>query len=168
MQPVIKTDISFDYRQLLIDYNQVEIPEDNSYDQNQVAITSSDGNNILVDNKFNEDYIRILEADLNLMNEWFKNTYVAEVIDRVNQKYNTTKWRFMKLTSERRAYSYHKDETKRLHIPLLTNDECFFIIEKKLYTMQQLGWLYEMDTTKHHTALNLGWSDRVHIVGAYS
>ena len=101
---------------------------------------------------------------INLM----KITYVAEVIDRVNQKYNTTKWRFMKLTSERRAYSYHKDETKRLHIPLLTNDECFFIIEKKLYTMQQLGWLYEMDTTKHHTALNLGWSDRVHIVGAYS
>ena len=57
MQPVIKTDISFDYRQLLIDYNQVEIPEDNSYDQNQVAITSSDGNNVLVDNKFNEDYL---------------------------------------------------------------------------------------------------------------
>ena len=52
--------------------------------------------------------------DLNLLNEWFKDTYVEEVINEVNKHYNTTKWRFMKLTSERRAYSYHRDETKRL------------------------------------------------------
>ena len=168
MQPIVKTNFTFDYRQLIIEHNQIEIPEDYSYDQNQVAITSFDGKNVLVDNKFNEDYKRIPEVDLNLMNEWFKDTYVAEVIDKINESYNTTKWRFMKLTPERRAYSYHKDETRRLHIPLLTNDECFFIIEKQLYEMNQPGVLYEMDTTQHHTALNLGWTDRVHMVGAFS
>ena len=98
----------------------------------------------------------------------FKNTYVEEVINKINKKYKTTKWRFMKLTPERRAYSYHKDETKSLHIRLLTNDECFFIIEKQLYEMNQPGVMYEMDTTQHHTALNLGWTDRVHMVGAFS
>ena len=166
--PIIETKFDFDHRQLLIDFNSVEIPKDSTYDQNQIAITSFDGKNVMVDNKFNEDYKRIPEIDLNLMNEWFKNTYVEEVINKINKKYKTTKWRFMKLTPERRAYSYHKDETKRLHIPLLTNDECFFIIEKQLYEMNQPGVLYEMDTTQNHTALNLGWSDRVHMVGAFS
>jgi hypothetical protein len=168
MQPIKKTNLKFDYRELLIKYNSVEIPEDIMYDQNQIAITSFDGKNVMVDNKFNEDYKRIPEVDLNLMNEWFKNSYVEEVINIINETYNTTKWRFMRLSSERRAYSYHKDETKRLHIPLLTNDECMFIIEKQLYEMNQPGVLYEMDTTQYHTALNLGWSDRVHMVGAYS
>jgi len=168
MQPIKKTNLKFDYRELLIKYNSVEIPEDVMYDQNQIAITSFDGKNVMVDNKFNEDYKRIPEVDLNLMNEWFKNSYVEEVINIINETYNTTKWRFMRLSSERRAYSYHKDETKRLHIPLLTNDECMFIIEKQLYEMNQPGVLYEMDTTQYHTALNLGWSDRVHMVGAYS
>jgi len=168
MQPIKKTNLTFDYRELLIKYNSIEIPEDVVYDQNQIAITSFDGKNVMVDNKFNEDYKRIPEVDLNLMNEWFKNSYVEEVINIINETYNTTKWRFMRLSSERRAYSYHKDETKRLHIPLLTNDECMFIIEKQLYEMNQPGVLYEMDTTQYHTALNLGWTDRVHMVGAYS
>jgi len=168
MQPIKKTKLKFDFRELLIKYNSVEIPKDVTYDQNQIAITSFDGKNVMVDNKFNEDYKRIPEIDLNLMNEWFKDTYVEEVIHTINKTYNTTKWRFMRLSSERRAYSYHKDETKRLHIPLLTNDECMFIIEKQLYEMNQPGVLYEMDTTQYHTALNLGWSDRVHMVGAYS
>jgi len=168
MQPIKKTKLKFDFRELLIKYNSVEIPKDVTYDQNQIAITSFDGKNVMVDNKFNEDYKRIPEIDLNLMNEWFKDTYVEEVIHTINKTYNTTKWRFMRLSSERRAYSYHKDETKRLHIPLLTNDECMFIIEKQLYEMNQPGVLYEMDTTQYHTALNLGWTDRVHMVGAYS
>ena len=85
MQPIVKTDFTFDYRQLIIEHNQVEIPKDYSYDQNQVAITSFDGKNVLVDNKFNEDYKRIPEIDLNLMNEWFKNTYVEEVINKINK-----------------------------------------------------------------------------------
>ena len=168
MQPIKKTKLKFDFRELLIKHNSVEIPKDVIYDQNQIAITSFDGKNVMVDNKFNEDYKRIPEIDLNLMNEWFKNSYVEEVINIINKTYNTTKWRFMRLSSDRRAHSYHKDETKRLHIPLLANEECFFIIEKQLYEMNQPGVLYEMDTTQYHTALNLGWTDRVHMVGAYS
>ena len=165
--PIIETKFDFDHRQLLIDFNSVEIPKDSTYDQNQIAITSFDGKNVMVDNKFNEDYKRIPEIDLNYMNEWFKGKYTEEVINDLNKTYETTKWRFMRLTSERRAYSYHRDETKRLHIPLLTHEDCFFIIDEKLYKMNQEGKVYEMDTTKKHTALNLGWNDRVHMVGVF-
>tara|TARA_Y100000356_G_C11201694_1_gene258080 strand:+ start:414 stop:920 length:507 start_codon:yes stop_codon:yes gene_type:complete len=163
---VSKTEFKFDVSKLLELYNSIQIPKDNTLDQNQISITSFDGKQLYVDNKFNEDYIRIPEVDLNLFNEHFKNTYLQEVLETINKIYNTTKWRFMRLTTERRAYSYHRDETKRLHIPLLTNDECMFIIDKKLYDMNELGRMYKMDTTKYHTALNLGWTDRVHIVGA--
>jgi hypothetical protein len=168
MSPIVDCQIQFDTEKLIDSYNSVEIPKDFTYDQNQIAITSFDGKQLLVDSRFNEDYKRIPEADLNLLNEHFKDTYVEEVLNIINKRYKTTKWRFMRLTSERRAYSYHNDETKRLHIPLLTNDECMFIIEKQLYEMNHLGRMYEMDTTQHHTALNLGWTDRVHMVGAYS
>ena len=43
-----------------------------------------------------------------------------------------------------------------------------FQFHARLYEMNQPGVLYEMDTTQNHTALNLGWSDRVHMVGAFS
>ena len=40
--PIIETKFDFDHRQLLIDFNSVEIPKDTTYDQNQIAITSFD------------------------------------------------------------------------------------------------------------------------------
>ena len=36
--PIIETKFDFDHRQLLIDFNSVEIPKDTTYDQNQIAI----------------------------------------------------------------------------------------------------------------------------------
>ena len=116
--PIIETKFDFDHRQLLIDFNSVEIPKDTTYDQNQIAITSFDGKNVMVDNKFNEDYKRIPEIDLNYMNEWFKGKYTEEVINDLNKTYETTKWRFMRLTLNRRRalfisemkqkdYTYH-------------------------------------------------------------
>ena len=51
--PIIETKFDFDHRQLLIDFNSVEIPKESTYDQNQVAIKSFDGKNVMVDNKFN-------------------------------------------------------------------------------------------------------------------
>ena len=83
----------------------------------------------MVDNKFNEDYKRI-EIDLNYMNEWFKGKYTEEVINDLNKTYETTKWRFMRLTSERRAI--HIIEMKLKDYILLTSEDCFFIIDEKL------------------------------------
>ncbi len=56
----------------------------------------------------------------------------------------------------RTCYTYHKDTTKRIHIPLVTNDKCFFIINSQDYVV---------DTTQMHTALNASKEDRIHIIG---
>lgn len=63
------------------------------------------------------------------------------------------------------CYTYHKDHTKRLHIPLITNENCMFIIEDEIYRYPADGNYYIVDTTKKHTALNASFEERIHIVG---
>ena len=63
------------------------------------------------------------------------------------------------------CYSYHIDPTVRVHIPLITNENCFMIIEDKMYRYPADGNHYLADTTKIHTFVNASLEDRIHIVG---
>lgn len=63
------------------------------------------------------------------------------------------------------CYTYHKDPTQRLHIPLITNDDCFMIIEDKVYRYPADGSYYLIDTTKKHTFVNASFDCRIHLVG---
>jgi len=72
--------------------------------------------------------------------------------------------RVMNLKSKT-CLSYHKDPTKRFHIPIVTNENCFFIIDKKYYHLPADGSCYIIDSTLPHTAVNASFSDRVHIIG---
>ena len=63
------------------------------------------------------------------------------------------------------CYSYHQDPTMRIHIPLITNDKCFMIIDDEIIRYSADGNYYIMDTTKMHTAVNASFEERIHIVG---
>ena len=63
------------------------------------------------------------------------------------------------------CYTYHQDWTKRLHIPLITNENCWLIVDKEIMHLPADGSLYIIDTTKFHTAVNASREDRIHIVG---
>lgn len=63
------------------------------------------------------------------------------------------------------CYTYHQDWTKRLHIPLITNDSCFLIVDKEVMNLPADGSIYIIDTTKFHTAVNASLEERIHIVG---
>jgi len=63
------------------------------------------------------------------------------------------------------CYSYHQDPTQRIHIPLITNDKCFMIIDDEIIRYSADGNYYIMDTTKMHTAVNASFEERIHIVG---
>ena len=65
----------------------------------------------------------------------------------------------------RTCYTYHKDTTKRIHIPLVTNDKCFFIINSIVKQYPADGNYYVVDTTQMHTAINASKEDRIHIIG---
>ena len=63
------------------------------------------------------------------------------------------------------CYSYHIDPSPRIHIPLITNENCFMIIDDMLYRYPADGNYYLADTTKIHTFVNASLEDRIHIVG---
>ncbi len=66
------------------------------------------------------------------------------------------------------CYTYHQDWSKRLHIPLITNENCFFIIDDKVSRYPADGRSYIVDTTKMHTFVNASLENRIHIVGCVS
>lgn len=67
---------------------------------------------------------------------------------------------------EKTSYSIHKDYTPRLHLPLVTNEQCNFLFTDPLM-MQHLpadGSTYWTDTRKYHTFLNGSTEQRLHLV----
>lgn len=63
------------------------------------------------------------------------------------------------------CYSYHHDYSKRLHIPLITNDKCFLIVNKEVIHLPADGKVYIVDTTLPHTAVNASFEPRTHLIG---
>jgi len=64
------------------------------------------------------------------------------------------------------CYSIHRDYSPRLHLPLVTNKQCNFLITDPL-TMFHLpadGTTTWVDTTKHHTFMNGSTEQRLHLV----
>lgn len=104
------------------------------------------------------------QEEFTVINSYFKDSYVEEVYQDLDSRFNICRGRFMKLDSVTRAYSYHMDRTPRIHIPLKTNDDCFFYVDGEIINMPVLGKTYLLDTTKKHSAINLSWEDRIHFV----
>jgi len=69
------------------------------------------------------------------------------------------------LLSPKTCYTYHQDLCKRIHIPLITNTNCFIIVDKEVIHLPADGKHYVVDTTKPHTAVNASREKRIHIVG---
>ena len=63
------------------------------------------------------------------------------------------------------CYSIHKDDTPRIHVPIITNPECYFVFKQGLLSHLPAGSVYWVDTTKFHTFMNCSDTPRLHIVG---
>ena len=85
-------------------------------------------------------------------------------INSIIKEHNLYRVRLMNLKSKT-CYTYHKDQCKRFHIPIITNENCFFIVEDKLIRYSADGNYCIVDTSKKHTAVNASWEDRIHLIG---
>ena len=85
-------------------------------------------------------------------------------INKILESHNLCRSRVMKLRSKR-CLSYHVDPTVRFHLPVITNDSCFFIINNHVYNLPASGKCYIIDSTLKHTAVNASFEDRIHIIG---
>ena len=91
----------------------------------------------------------------------FNLPYINSIIEELNM-YRT---RVMVL-KPKVCYSIHSDPVKRIHIPVITNENCWLIVNKEIMHLPADGRYYKIDTTQKHTALNGSWEDRIHIVGS--
>ena len=70
--------------------------------------------------------------------------------------------RVMRMRS-RLCYSWHRDLTPRIHVPLITHPDNFMVINNESKHLYR-GSYWWTDTTKFHTAMNCSDKDRFHIV----
>jgi|TARA_B110000495_G_scaffold201681_1_gene219698 hypothetical protein len=102
------------------------------------------------------------EKDFTETCDFIKGTYTEEVINIFKEKYGVVRGRYM-MMNWKSCLTYHNDETPRIHLPLITNDGCFMIIDDKTEKLHE-STTYLVDTTKRHTALNAGEHLRFHMV----
>lgn len=94
------------------------------------------------------------------LNSFFKGTIFEEIINKYNFKRTRLMW-----VGPYACYSMHKDETPRIHIPLITNPECYFLFQSGQLTNLKKGYVWRVDTTKPHTFINCSDQHRLHLVG---
>ncbi len=101
------------------------------------------------------------------VNNVFKNTYVEQVVDYIKDttKFPIGRVRFL-LVGHSSTYEHKcKKLELRLHIPIKTNNHCYYIVDGKCYTMPLRGRTYSVKTNESHTVLNANTHQfRLHLV----
>ena len=94
-----------------------------------------------------------------------KPLYDLPYTNQLLDQYSLYNCRIMKLVGKE-CYTWHRDQTPRVHLPLITNSNCLFVLEDKAFKMPA-GEVWWVDTTKTHTAFNGNRPEyiRYHIVG---
>ena len=95
--------------------------------------------------------------------DWIQGTeYLQEIATQFNIR-DVGRVRML-MMKPRTTYSLHHDpDLWRVHIPLITNNDCFMFVHGKMYHME-VGNAYLMQVEYHHLALNAGMENRIHIV----
>jgi hypothetical protein len=100
------------------------------------------------------------ELEVNILNPLFKDTIFESIINEYNLKRTRLIW-----SGPYSCYSMHTDSTPRIHVPLITNKECFFLFKEGSPQYMSAGFLYWVDTRKYHTFINCSEKNRLHLVG---
>lgn len=160
-QVVIPIDLHFDVEKLVEIYYLVQGHIKESWDK-QISITSSTGTD-LFESVGRISTLSKSEKDYDVLNHKFLNTYLEQVHTTLLSKFNVIRGRIM-LLSGKTCYTYHRDPTWRLHVPIITNNDSVFIVDDIVYRLSNSGQVYLVNTTLFHSAINMKDEDRVHLV----
>lgn len=160
VEQIYKTNTRFEVDELLKVYKALD------NDSNQIMITSRGSSNLKdgIGSIFN--YLPDDEWKWDRLHSIFKETVIEDVYEYIKKDWIVGRVRFMRMHTSNRALSFHNDDSFRLHIPIITNKDSWFMNEdNSMHQMDQLGHLYYLDATRNHSALMLSRNeDRVHIV----
>lgn len=87
-------------------------------------------------------------------------------INSIMEEHDLCRTRVMKMPPKT-CYYWHNDKTMRLHIPVVTHEHCFLVMEDERLHLPADGTAYTIDTRKMHSAMNCSKIDRIHIVGCF-
>lgn len=92
-----------------------------------------------------------------------KGSVIEEYLDWLNVPVYRTR---IMLTRPKTSYSIHKDYSPRLHLPLITNSQCYFVFKDpaRFIHMPADGQTYWVDTRYEHTFINGSVDNRLHLV----
>ena len=168
---VIGLNIFFDHKRLNDDYSKVK-----GYTQDPTRINivgyrdTNDinlGSGSLYDKK--EKKFVLDHMKFSHIISYYQNTYTEEVVNQIKElvypHYNIGRVRWMVLNSKS-TLSYHIDpkDSLRFHIPIVTTDNAFFIVNEKVFRMDTVGQLYVLNTQMKHTAVNTDNKEGLHLV----
>ena len=100
------------------------------------------------------------ELSYDQLNPFYKGTIIETLINQYNLKRTRLMW-----INPYTCYSMHKDTTPRIHIPMITNPECYFVFKTGIIQHMPAGAVYWTDTTVPHTFMNCSNISRLHLVG---
>lgn len=101
-----------------------------------------------------------IENSYNILNPLFKDTIFEQII----LNYNLTRTRLM-WVGPFACYSMHKDTSRRVHVPIVTNPNCYFLFKNFIPQHLSIGQVYLIDTRKDHTFINCSEFPRLHLIG---
>lgn len=105
----------------------------------------------------------VWERSFSHLQPCYKGTALEEYLDWLEVPVYRTR---IMLSRPKTAYSIHRDYSPRLHLPLVTNDQCYFLFTQpeRLIHMPADGRTYWVDTRASHTFLNGSVENRLHLV----
>ena len=146
------------------------------WDERQVSLTSADGNNDWFCSIGSMKDLPKPEKSYSFINTGIDGTYIAQLIRQYKKFY---RWRLLCIPPGQ-CYSVHTDAypnkvNKRIHIPILSNDQSYFCYygdkpgdgvktSVEFYHLEP-GKIYEVNTSRLHSAINYGITPRYHLVG---
>jgi hypothetical protein len=101
------------------------------------------------------------ELEYSNLNPLFSGTIFEEIINKYKFRRTRLMW-----VGPYACYSMHKDSTPRVHIPLITNSECYFVFKSGIIKNLESGQVHYTDTRFFHTFMNCSDQYRLHLVGA--
>lgn len=96
----------------------------------------------------------------NMVHPIFNLPYTNQIIEDFKMK----RARLLRIPP-RSCYEWHTDREYRIHIPLKTNDNTFFIIGKNVFNLPADNCAYWANTKIGHTFVNASSETRLHLVG---
>jgi len=87
----------------------------------------------------------------------------AKLINHYLKEFDLYRSRIM-INHSKECMTIHKDPSPRVHIPVISNENCLMIIDNYAHYLPP-GKIYWTDTRKSHTAMNGSYEKRIHIVG---